>query len=225
MKKFIQYIRVSTKKQGDSKLSLEFQQSEIEKYVNGVNGTIISKYTEVETATGKRKRAEIEKALNECLEMNATLVVHKLDRLSRETTFINALLNSGVEFVVTTMPSANRMTIQLLSVIAENEARTISERVRNSIVAKRSRGEIVGNINAIMTKEVRLLGLQVRQNNAKKDLNNIRAIELATLYREKGLSLGQIANKLNESGYKTRRNNSFKDMTVKRLLDRFILDL
>ena len=58
-------------------------------------------------------------ALAICKRVRARLIVAKLDRLSRNVSFISALLDSGVEFVAADMPHANKMTLQVLAVFAE----------------------------------------------------------------------------------------------------------
>src|SRR4051794_18406747 len=128
--KFVAYLRVSTAKQGRSGLGLEAQQSAVRQFVAGRGGKIIApEYVEVET--GKRNdRPELEKALKRCRLTGATLVVAKLDRLSRNAAFLMTLRDSGVDFVAADLPEANTMTVGVMAVVAQHEREAISHRTK-----------------------------------------------------------------------------------------------
>ncbi len=58
----------------------------------------MAEHTEVES--GKRDdRPELAKALAACRVHGATLIIAKLDRLSRNVAFISALMDAGTDFV------------------------------------------------------------------------------------------------------------------------------
>ena len=99
MTKFVAYLRVSTARQGRSGLGLEAQREAVRQFVDGRGGKIIApEFVEVES--GKRDgRPELTKALKRCRVTGATLVVAKLDRLSRNAAFLMTLRDSGGEFV------------------------------------------------------------------------------------------------------------------------------
>ena len=128
MKKLVAYYRVSTARQGQSGLGLQAQRNLVDDYCKN-DGNLIEEFTEVETGTRKKKRIEIYKAIELAKKEKAVLVVAKLDRLARDVEFTSALYNGGVEFVCCDNPNANKLTIQLLSVIAEHEAEIISSRI------------------------------------------------------------------------------------------------
>ena len=119
--KFVAYLRVSTAKQGRSGLGLEAQHEAVQQFVTGRGGKIIApEFVEVET--GKRNdRPELEKALKRCRLTGATLVVAKLDRLSRNAAFLMTLRDSGVDFVAADLPEANTMTVGVMAVVAQHE--------------------------------------------------------------------------------------------------------
>ena len=60
-------------------------------------------------------------------------------------------------------------------------------------------------------------GQAVMQRNALEHLANQQAALLADLLRAQGKTLWQIAAKLNEAGYCTRRGKAFHAATVQRL--------
>ena len=58
------------------------------------------------------------------------------------------------------------------------------------------------------------------QANSQANVHNRQAAQLAGLLRATGLSLRAIAERLNQSGYRTRRGKSFHPMGIQRLLAR-----
>src|SRR5262249_13372471 len=96
--KWVAYYRVSTERQGDSGLGLDAQRKLVSDYLNGGNWVLSAEFTEVES--GKRSdRPQLALALAMCKRLRAKLICAKLDRLSRNVSFISALLDSGVDFV------------------------------------------------------------------------------------------------------------------------------
>src|SRR5258707_11131502 len=144
--KFIGYLRVSTEKQGQSGLGIEAQRKAIEHYLNGGRWELLAEYVEIES--GRRSdRPELTKALAQSKATGATLVIAKLDRLSRNAAFISNLMESGVEFVAADMPMANRLTVHVLAAVAEHEREMISQRTTAALAAAKARGTKLGNPN------------------------------------------------------------------------------
>jgi DNA invertase Pin-like site-specific DNA recombinase len=80
--KFVAYYRVSTAKQGINGLGMDAQRDAVANYLKGRNGVLMAEFAEVES--GKLdERIELQKALKHCQMTGATLVIAKLDRLSR----------------------------------------------------------------------------------------------------------------------------------------------
>ena len=128
----VAYYRVSTKQQGASGLGLEGQKTTVESFAKSAGANIMASYTEVES--GKRAdRPKLAAAIAHARRSKATLVIAKLDRLSRNVAFLSALMDSGCEFVACDNPNANRLTIHILAAVAENEARAISERTKAAL--------------------------------------------------------------------------------------------
>lgn len=145
--KFIAYFRVSTDKQGKSGLGLDAQREAVMRYLNGGSWDMAGEFTEVETGKGSNaldKRPQLRAALEMCRKMKATLVIAKLDRLARNVHFVSGLIESGVEFVAADMPQANKVMIQMHSVMAEWERDQISKRTKEALAAAKARGVVLG---------------------------------------------------------------------------------
>ena len=138
----VAYFRVSTKQQGESGLGLEGQEFAVEQFAQKSGNRILAKYTEVESGRVS-DRPELKKAKAHAKRSKATLVVAKLDRLSRNVAFLSALMESDIEFVACDNPHANRLTIHILAAVAEDEARRISERTKAALQAAKARGVLI----------------------------------------------------------------------------------
>jgi len=106
-------------------------------------GRLLAQYVEVES--GKRAdRPELQQALDHSKQAHATLLIAKLDRLSRNVAFISRLLESGVDLLCCDMPQANRLTLHILAAVAEHERQMISERTKAALAAAKARGTRLG---------------------------------------------------------------------------------
>lgn len=233
MKKFISYFRVSTAKQGLTGLGIQAQKDSVTNYL-GNTGKIIAEFTEIETGTRKKKRIEIYNAIELAQKEKATLIVGKLDRLSRDVQFTSALFNAGIEFICCDNPNANKLTIQLLAVIAENEAEMISSRIKDALQVKKEnikKGIIVNKDGSEMRPikgMIRLgnpngfgdfqnLGVEKIKFNALNNKENLQAMDIICGARIKGMTFQQIADKLNRLHYTTRNGKIFNPIQVQRL--------
>jgi DNA invertase Pin-like site-specific DNA recombinase len=70
VRKFVSYCRVSTAKQGKSRLGLEAQRAAIDEHVG--NGKVIAEYVEVETGKND-ERPELKKALHRAKEASSSV--------------------------------------------------------------------------------------------------------------------------------------------------------
>ncbi len=216
--RFVSYLRVSTKRQGRSGLGLEAQRQSVADYLNGGAWTLVGEF--VETESGKANdRPQLAAALAACRVHRATLVVAKLDRLSRDAAFLLALRDAGVEFLAVDMPEANRMTVGIMAVIAEQEREMIAARTRAALAAAKRRGTVLGNPDNLTDKARRKgskVAAQVRGLEA-----DARAADLASIVgpmRDRGASLREIAAELTEMEIPTPRGGAWTADAVRRLL-------
>ena len=214
-RRYTPYYRVSTQKQGASGLGVDAQRAAVRTFVPDP-AQLGTEFVEIESGK-KNQRPQLLAAIAEARRVGATLLIAKLDRLSRNAGFIFALRDSGVDFVCCDMPDANTLTVGLFAVIAQHERETISKRTKEALAAKKARGAKLGNpIN--FTLAVIAQGRAVMQTNARDHQANRQAARLGGLLRAQGQTLWQIAAELNQAGYRTRRGNQFHATTVQRLL-------
>ncbi len=144
--RIIAYERVSTARQGRSGLGLEAQRSAIDAFAVSLSAEVLARFTEVES--GRRNdRPELDKALNLARLTGATLVIAKLDRLSRNAAFLLTLQGSGVSFLACDMPEANDLTVGIMALVAQQEREAISRRTKEALAAAKARGVKLGNPN------------------------------------------------------------------------------
>ena len=215
MKQYVAYYRVSTTKQGTSGLGLEAQQYAVHQYVRPP-AQLLAHYTEVESGK-KDQRPQLLAAIAHARKTGATLLIAKLDRLSRNAGFIFALRDSGVDFVCCDMPDANTLTVGIFAVLAQHERELISKRTKEALSALKARGIALG-VPANLTNAAIRQGQEVRQRNARENKENRQATRLAMLLRQQGQTLQQIADELNRGDYRTRRGKTFDATAVRRLL-------
>jgi DNA invertase Pin-like site-specific DNA recombinase len=121
--KYVAYYRVSTARQWQSGLGLEAQQRVVGDWLDGGNWQVVASFTEVESGKDDANRPELAKALRMCRVHRATLVISKLDRLSRDAAWLLGLEKQGYDFVIASSPNVNRLTIGVLALVAEDERR------------------------------------------------------------------------------------------------------
>ena len=219
MKKYIAYYRVSRKEQGVSGLGLAAQKSSVEKYVQSQDGIILENFTEVETGTNKKQRVEIQKAIQMAKDKGATLVIAKLDRLSRNVSFVSNLMDANIEFIAVDMPSANNFTIHIFSALAEQEAKLISSRTTQALAELKKNGVKLGSPDNL-TIEARNKGVRTIKENAQNNDRNRQAQSIISNCKEKEMTYRQIATFLNELNFKTRYGKQFLPSTVHQLYSR-----
>lgn len=210
MTNYVTYCRVSTGRQQQSGLGIEAQQEAVYRYAAHTDSTIIAAYVETESGA-KSDRPQLTKALAHCRRAKATLLIARLDRLSRSLSFVAQLLDANVEIRCADMPEANRLLLQMLAVFGEHERQMIRERTRAALAAAKARGTILGaNGKALAMR-----------NRAEADAHAEGLRPAIIQARAAGcVSLPQIAQYLTEHGHKTAAGGQWYPMSVKRVLDR-----
>lgn len=210
---FVAYYRVSTAEQGRSGLGLDSQREAVHRYLNGGGWALLGEFTEVETGKGSNalaKRPALREALALAKRHRATLIIAKMDRLSRNVHFITGLLEAGVDFRAVDNPAANKLTVHILAAVAEAERDAISERTKAALQAAKARGVVLG-------ANGRRLAERYRAEAAERVVPI--AAELAAL-RAQGLTVRAIADALNARGIPSPGGAEWKPGNVHRALKR-----
>lgn len=220
--KIVAYQRVSTARQGRSGLGLEAQDRAILEHVRSKNATLVGSFTEIES--GKiNARPELSKALHLAKVTGATLVIAKLDRLSRNAAFLLALRDSGVRFVAADMPEANDLTVGIMALVAQQEREAIAKRTREALASAKARGVRLGNPNGAAALQRagkgNMASLGSIKANADRHAADLAPV-VASLQAEGFTSLGALARSLNERGMLTPRGGRWHKSSVANLLER-----
>ena len=218
--KFIAYYRVSTRKQGISGLGLEAQRQIVLDYIKNNGNQLVAEYTEVESGTHDH-RPQLTKAIAAAQQQEATLVIARLDRLSRNLAFITRLMEAKVRFVACDLPEATEFTVHLMAALAQQQQKYISDRTKEGLAAKRRRDPDWRPGTNNLTKEAVEKAHRTISRNARTDRRVRWAYHFIKPLREAGLSYQAIADKLNAEGYPTRRGKAFNKMTVWEIWKRF----
>lgn len=215
--KYVAYYRVSTKRQN---LGLDAQRNTVINYINNIGGSLINSYEEKES--GKcNNRIELTKAIDYCKVNNATLVIAKLDRLSRNVSFIFALKDANIKFYCCDIPELSTLTLGIFATIAQSERETISSRTKLALQAKKERGIKLGRPDASITNDMRIKSAAALKHKADNNTNNKRAYTVISSLIERNMTLQYIASYLNQNDFRTSKNCLFTPIAVSRLIRRY----
>lgn len=210
---FVVYLRCSTGKQELSGLGIEAQQEAVHRYATSCGATIIAEY--VETASGgKHDRAELTKALAHCRKSKSTLLIARLDRLSRSLSFVAQLLDANVDIRCADMPEANRLLMQMLAVFGEHERQMIRDRTKAALAAAKGRGVVLGTYGKTLAVQ--------NKRDALEWAETIRQ-PLQLSIRNGNRTFDAHADFLNRASIKSREGKQFYAASVVRIMRRLKL--
>jgi DNA invertase Pin-like site-specific DNA recombinase len=214
--RYVVYKRVSTEDQGKSGLGLEAQTRDIRLYLDTYSPEpweVIAEHVEIESGTNG-DRPELRKAIDLAKRAGATLLVSKLDRLSRKVSFIASRMDDPkLSFRVASMPYADKFQLHIYAALAEQERDFISKRTKAALREAKARGTKLGGLRDITMK----------RNAVVKANADARARKLEGIVRplrESKATLRDIADALNEAGIETPRGGGWHPTSVARLLER-----
>jgi DNA invertase Pin-like site-specific DNA recombinase len=222
VQRLVAYERVSTARQGASGLGLEAQRKAIDEFAASRGAEVLARFTEVESGR-KADRPELARALHLAKVTGATLVIAKLDRLSRNAAFLLALRDSGVRFVAVDMPEANDLTVGIMALVAQAEREAISRRTKEALAVAKARGVKLGNPNgAASLRRAGKGGVALRRAvsvNADGFAADLAEV-VADIRAAGSTSLRAIATELTARGIQTRRGGQWGVGNVRGLLGR-----
>lgn len=223
--KWISYLRVSTDRQGKSGLGVEAQRAAVNEYLNGGQWSLVHEFCEVESGKSS-DRPQLAAALAACRLYGAKLVIAKLDRLSRDAHFLLGLDKAGVEFVAADMPNANRLTVGIMAMVAEQERTLISARTKAALVAAKARGTKLGGLRTrsdgstvVITNEARQASRAVRSARAAERAADVGPT-IRKLQAAGSTSLRAIASGLNDAGIPSAKGGQWSAGQIARVLER-----
>src|SRR5262245_7569843 len=220
--KFISYLRVSTARQGRSGLGLEAQRQAVKDYLDGGRWRLLGEHVEIES--GKNgDRPQLVAALHRAKVTGATLIVAKLDRLSRDLAFLANLQKSGVHFLAADMPEAHELTIHVMAALAQHERRMVSQRTRQALAAARRRGVKLGNPHGAAAlrragkgNDHAVAAIKTQATERAQDV----LIVIDDIRGEGVKTLQGIADELNAREIRTARGGQWYPTTVRNVLRR-----
>ncbi|MGE0366919.1 MAG: recombinase family protein [Phycisphaerales bacterium] len=223
MTAYVTYYRVSTKGQEVSGLGLEAQEAAIKRFLRK-GDAIIASFRETES--GKvNNRPQLLEAMKECRRTGATLLIAKLDRLSRDVAFIANLMKSDVKFVATDMPDADPFRLHIEAAVAEEERRKISLRTRAALAAARARGTRLGGARegtGFKSTEMAKMAAVASSRSRNRKAARHAALTLIIIREIKAggaSTLQEIADALNERGWETSMGSHWRPIQVRRVLE------
>src|SRR3982074_3716565 len=221
MERAVAYLRVSTQQQQRSGLGIEAQRAAIERFAAAESLTMIEEYSEFEpgnAADALARRPQLAAALAAARKAKCSIVVSKLDRLSRDVAFVSGLMAQKVPFIVAELGrDADPFMLHLYAALAEKERRLISERTKAALAAKKANGGKLGNpTNLCIAGSIgRLAQAQVADEFATNLMPVVQAIQNAG-----AATLSEIASALNARGVRSARGNNWHRSSVRNLLAR-----
>ena len=162
----------------------------------------------------KNPNVTINEAIELCKKHKATLLIAKLDRLARNVSFVSSLMDSKVNFTAVDNPNASNLTIHILSAVAQDEAKTISKRIKSALAQSEKK---LGNPQNL-TEEARLKAIESIKHKANHNPHNKRALGFVSLMDYKNMKLREVAEALNSNGFVTSTGKQFSTTQVIRLL-------
>jgi DNA invertase Pin-like site-specific DNA recombinase len=221
MERAIAYLRVSTQRQHRSGLGLEAQRATIERFAANESLTIMAEYVEAESGKGSDaldRRPQLAAALAAAKAAKCSVVVAKLDRLSRDVAFVAGLMAQRVPFIVAELGrDADPFMLHLYAALAEKERRLISERTTAALAAKKATGAVLGNPRNLPVAGA--LGRTALIESAE-DLAQRMAPILRAVRSEGSTTLRSMAEALNRRGVKSPRGGIWHPSGVANFLSR-----
>ena len=220
MANYIAYYRVSTNKQN---LGLVAQRTSVINYLNTIeSASLVAEYSEHESGKSDN-RVELANAIEHCKRTNSTLIIAKLDRLSRNVSFVFSLKDSGVDFIACDLPQFNTLTLAIFVGLAQQERELISQRTKAALRELKRKGVRLGRPNASFSDSDRAKASQTNISKSLNHPNNIKALAVIRLLLKETNNISEISRHLNDGGFRTMNDKLFTACTVSRLIKRHAL--
>ena len=199
MTKYISYCRRSTNTIQQAKFSLETQLDDIKSFIELNGGNLIGSYEEVRSGTDT-ERPELQAAIRSCFESDATLIVSKLSRLSRDIGQVDSLYRSQLRIVICEFGiECSYEQILMFGMVNSLMVENLRRATKRGIAKSRASGT---KWNCI-TPEQAILGAQASKRNSA--LKRAKIGPMLHALKEQGFTYREIADKMNSLGTTTPR--------------------
>jgi DNA invertase Pin-like site-specific DNA recombinase len=219
MERVVAYLRVSTRQQQRSGLGIDAQRAAIERFAANESLTISAEFVEFESGKGAdalKRRPQLAAALAAAKATKCSVVVVKLDRLSRDVAFVAGLMAQRVSFIVAELGrDADPFMLHLYAALAEKERLPIAERTKSALAVKKAAGARLGNPHNLDQAGCR--GRVVLVRAADEFASGLIPV-LQTIRATGASSLAAIATELNRQGIRSARGGSWHRSSVGNLL-------
>lgn len=227
--KYVIYKRLSKEDKSRNQYGFDSQQMDIDYYLKSQDDVqVVGSFQEF--ISGKETiKPELEKALQLCREQKATLVVAKLDRLSRRVSLIASLMESDIKFKVATLPNADNFQLHIYSSLAEQERTLIVNRVKRGLEAAKNKGVLCGAANPNYGKNSK--GGNPNRNRAaeavQRTMSQAERIKIIAQSVDKSPTYAMIAEKLNKQNVilPNGKEGTWSPIQVKRICDRHEINI
>jgi len=214
MSTYVSYLRVSNSKSGGVRgLGMSAQKHAVAAFLKGKKPQ--RQFVEVESGR-RNQRPQLQAAIQLCRSTKATLLIARLDRLSRNAAFLLTLQDSGVQFVCCDMPHADKFTIGILACVAQKEAELISERTKAALAAAKRKGTLLGNPRPAKSLK---RGHATRREQAIAFAAKLKPV-IARAQEHGATTLQELAECLNRLGYRTPTGKQWIAQSVRHLMQR-----
>ncbi|WP_299692310.1 recombinase family protein [uncultured Vibrio sp.] len=229
--KFVTYKRLSKKDTRNTQYGFDSQQMDIDFYLSHLPQNefeVVGSFQEFISGTSDIK-PQLEKALEVCRQTGATLLVAKLDRLSRRVSQIAKYMEGTVPFKVCSIPSATNFQLHIYAALAEEERNIIAARIKRGLAAAKAKGVKLGGANPKWKESME----RNKHNHKTTRLSEESKIKRSPItqmikdmidYSQNRLTLDEIASNLNNKGITTSQGKSFSKATVSRIIKQDGLD-
>jgi DNA invertase Pin-like site-specific DNA recombinase len=221
MELIVAYLRVSTQRQQRSGLGIDAQRAAIQRFAETESLSIIAEFVEAETGKGADaldRRPKLAAALAAAKAAKCSVVVAKLDRLSRDVAFVAGLMAQKVPFMVAELGrDADPFMLHLYAALAEKERRLIAERTRAALAAKKAAGVLLGNPSNLQFAGA--LGRAALCQAADQFAESL-ALVIDRIQAEGANTLRSMAAQLNRGGFKSARGGKWYPSSVANLISR-----
>ena len=202
MTKFVLYSRLSVEKKSQAQHGFDSQMADIQYYLSSVDGAeIIGEYSEY-VSGGADVKPELTNAMSLCRDTGATLLVAKLDRLSRRVSQIASYMESKVPFKVAGLPQADNFQLHIYAALAEQEREMIRDRVRRGMKAAAAKGIKFGraNENYTVSEKVVRHEKKVSEGAKSKTVEQAEKLKLILTLKDVKVSLTQLSKDMESLG-------------------------